>query len=71
MVVLVASRTMFLLRRGANGVGTNGVTAFVDCFLIEGLCGYSREPNCIFPKVPGHTFSPQSAKIMDNVPSRS
>ena len=30
-------------RKGANGVGTNGVTAFLfKCFLTEGPLGYSR-----------------------------
>ena len=31
-----------LFRRGTNGVGTNGITAFLSVFSTEGLFVYSR-----------------------------
>ena len=37
----------------------------ISCLLTEGLPGYSRQPNCVFPKVPGRTpFSPNLSKCI-------
>ena len=36
----------------------------ISCFLTEGLFGYSRETNYIFPKVPGRTFSPNLSTFL-------
>ena len=36
----------------------------ISFFSTEGLCGYSREPNSTFPKVPGRTYLPNRSKII-------
>ena len=36
----------------------------ISCFLTEGLFGYIRYPTCIFTKVAGRTFFPQSVKLI-------
>ena len=56
--------TLHGIRKGTDGVSTNGVTANFMFFDREGLCGYSHEPNFIFPKFPGRTFFPNLSKSL-------
>ena len=51
------------VRKGTNGVSTNGVTADL-MFFDRGFFGYSRSPTFIFPKVPGRTFFPHLSNCL-------